>query len=488
MRYRVNKVKKLCAEVRNEENEKGVVAVIVALILAALMGFASLAIDESAWLVKQRQYQNAADAIALDACNKKYRTRNQGTYSDETIKQDGIALALKNGVEIDDPAQLTLQYDDAQKKVTATISKPTDNYFLVAVNGQKKTNIKVNSTAQIGSTSTPGSKFHYGSAVESQSNIDWGNGENLTNITGGVSCEGTFTDTCKGSFHDGGITANGDILLANISDIQGDIRTMGKVTINSGIQFGGNINANVSVTNSNPDASFKEVHSPTVSLGDNYKNKSDGSNHEVIENPNVSAYSWEAKWGQLRNDINARISKGDFYEVDQGVIEEYSKTDSNCSWSGGLTINNNFDFQKFYNYCKEKYKADHNGKEPDAIYIKGSLTNNSNSAFTFSGNIITDGDINRFARDGVTITDGSLISLGGNITTQGATLNCGSLIALGGSINIQKGNSNTTTTINGAVSAAGNITVSGDITVTDNTKWTIEIDPSDDHDIVRLSA
>ena len=62
-------------------NEKGAVAVIVALLLVVLLGIAAFAIDIGYGRVVRNQLQNAADAAALAACNRFYdRTAGPVTF------------------------------------------------------------------------------------------------------------------------------------------------------------------------------------------------------------------------------------------------------------------------------------------------------------------------------------------------------------------------------------------------------------------------
>lgn len=487
MKNRVNQMKKLYADFRKGENERGVVAVIVALILVALMGFASLAIDESAWLVKQRQYQNAVDAIALDACDKKYRTKNKNRYSDEQIYNDAIELARKNGIEFD-PAdvknQLVITYSESEKKATATISKPTDNYFLVAVNGKTETNIKVTSDAQLGGSSTPGSLFAYNSAIESKKNIDWNNGSVTTNIDGGVSCEGKFTSTSKGTYN-GSIWANEGVDLQNVLSLSGNIYTEKDFYTNSGIHFNGNVYAKGSVRSVNDSAEFKEVHSRSISIA--HKSDYVQSEHEFVDDAqNVKHYTWYTTWKTLEDHIKTRKNNGEYFVVNEDSVKAYlnDHPDSGLSWDSwnrGIVFDNRLNFADFYNYCVDKYKTDNGGKEPLGIYVEGSITNNA-GAFTLNGNIIADGSITRFLQPD-SIMNGSLISMNGDIITLGGTINNGGLIALGGKIDCQ----NKQIEITGAVSARDGISVTQAIKVHGNTKWATIVDPSESSEKVRLS-
>ena len=499
MKNRANKIQKAITVLRKEDNEQGVIAVIVALVLVALMGFASLAIDESSWLVKQRQYQNAADAIALDACDKKYRSKNKGLYSEEKIREDGIELAKKNGLEFDKPEQLKIEYTDSEKKATVTISKPTDNYFMTAVNGETKTNITVTSDAQIGSSNTPGSDFSYGSAVESGSYIKWHNGQNTSDITGGVSCIGDFTSTSNQSGtnkdFNGDLWANGNVTLSNITKFEGDIKTQGNFNATGAIPFNGDIYANGTVTNENDSATYKNVYCENIGK---FNQKPDSKVNFVKENPNVKAYNWHSTWDKLDQDIRKRINNNEYFVVNKELIEKYNKdhSDNTCSWKtisdwrfgncDGMYFDDNFNFNKFCNDLKDY----NNNAVPSTIYIDGGIQSNNNKSFTIPCNVIAKNNILDLVKNlnGNTVEiDGSLISLEGSIKLQGGKIgndtSSGGLVALGGKIQSE----NNLLDVTGALSARDGIYVIQGLKVKGNKTWTAKIDPSNNRETVRLS-
>ena len=123
-------MKTLVRRIKEEgRDEKGAIMVIAALVLTIMLGFAAFAIDISSWRVTQTTYQNAADAAALMAATKRYKT---GVPQEEATKFAFQAASL-NDLTLN-PDEMTVTYDESNKKVNVVIRRPTKNSFR-ALNG-----------------------------------------------------------------------------------------------------------------------------------------------------------------------------------------------------------------------------------------------------------------------------------------------------------------------------------------------------------------
>src|SRR4051794_13186190 len=103
------------------KDERGAVAIIVALIMVVLLGFAALAVDISAAWSEKKQLQNGADAGALaiaQACAK-------GACGNPTATAQSYAVANRNSGTATGSAVV----DMTAGKVTVTTSDPHEHWF-----------------------------------------------------------------------------------------------------------------------------------------------------------------------------------------------------------------------------------------------------------------------------------------------------------------------------------------------------------------------
>lgn len=255
-------MKKLMNLIRHEDREDGVIAIIVALALVALLGFTALAIDESSWLVTQRKYQNAADAAAMGAAAKRFKSNASQTDATDYARN----IAALNDLNLTD-REMNVTYDEIAKTATVIIRKPTDNYFSIALTGRDETMVSAKSTA--GYMEIPGedsAPFGANAAVESLKSLTWsgGNGSIVdggmisgsdlnmhsgTIVRGGnVSGDGNVLIDQGVNFHAYGSVYSGGTMTLSTSDatIDGSVESIGdfKVTNGTTYTFGGNIKSN----------------------------------------------------------------------------------------------------------------------------------------------------------------------------------------------------------------------------------------------------
>jgi len=94
--------------------DDGAVAVITALLMVALLGFAAVSVDVGANYAERRQLQNGADAAALAVAQESScRTSATPTTTAQTLVQANVNDGLATGSAV---------IDQAVGKVTATAS------------------------------------------------------------------------------------------------------------------------------------------------------------------------------------------------------------------------------------------------------------------------------------------------------------------------------------------------------------------------------
>ena len=483
-------------KLRREDSEDGVVAVLVALALVVLMGFTAFAIDESSWLVKQREYQNAADAAALTACDKMYRTHydsagNKIANSKDEAKKSGFILAQKNGVDVND-TEMTFTFNDAKKSVTVKISKPTENYFSQVLSGKDTTTVTVNSTASISTIEdNSGSSKTLGSAIESRSDITWIG--NPSTIHGGVQCEGTFMSNADVTVENG-VKANGGINIYNGFVLEnGDLTTNGDIMITHHTEFKGDIRADGKFTSCNK-STYNNITAKEISINKDLANGDTVNGTLTYKSANETPYKWN--WGWLRTDIEQNISDGRYVEVTKDLVSEYLKIHSSeAEWhgvsmddNGNLSFNDdkgNPDIKGFLDFCRQKC-----GKNDGVIYVRGNIQMNTNHPLEFDGSIICGGDCN--SQGHVQIT-GSIVSLNGDLTIgqQKAGTNVGGALVTLANEGTGKGNITLTNgTISQGIIAAGIINMRERFDVTGKSEWIKIVDPPKTvtKEFVRLST
>lgn len=210
-------MKKMLKLMCREDSEKGVVAVIVALLLVGLLGFTALAIDESSWLVTQRKYQNAADAAALGAAAKRYKLKeseeNATDYASEIISLNDLNLKAN---------EFNVQYDETQKTAKVVIKKPTNNYFSVALTGRDETMVSVSSTAGYSEiTAEDATPFGVNSAIEAKKDLVW-SGETGCKVVGDMISGGKLKITNGLTVTNGGLQGDKGVLISAGRDIKVD--------------------------------------------------------------------------------------------------------------------------------------------------------------------------------------------------------------------------------------------------------------------------
>ena len=90
-------LRRLFGKTKQASNERGLVAVTVAFLLAALLGFGALALDVSSLFVVRNELQNAADAGALAAARFLYL--GNGTQVDPGCNAVGVTAAKSNDAQ-----------------------------------------------------------------------------------------------------------------------------------------------------------------------------------------------------------------------------------------------------------------------------------------------------------------------------------------------------------------------------------------------------
>jgi Flp pilus assembly protein TadG len=107
---------------RGQHQERGAVAVIVAILAAVLLGFAAFAVDISRWYVEMQRLQKTVDAAALAAAPYMPEVLT-GSDKASTAAKD---LVARNGY---DPSTATIEQGDRPTQVRVTLSSTVDNGF-----------------------------------------------------------------------------------------------------------------------------------------------------------------------------------------------------------------------------------------------------------------------------------------------------------------------------------------------------------------------
>lgn len=131
--------------------DDGAFAVLFALLLVVIIGFAALAVDVGYWYASKRQLQTAADAAALAGCNDLARGRTNGviwaTVEDYAGRNFGRPLDLPQCSVIPPTAGGLSDIGTNYVKVTVESDSPA---FLSRVLGQDRVRIRAQSIARIG--------------------------------------------------------------------------------------------------------------------------------------------------------------------------------------------------------------------------------------------------------------------------------------------------------------------------------------------------
>jgi len=131
----------------NPRDERGAVAIVIALVMVVLLGFAAIAVDVSAMWAEKRQLQNGADAGALaiaQDCAKK------ACGSPSATAQDYATLNRTVG----DPHASILELTSSKVKVK--VEDPHENWFAQVIGGGPDKRISATAVAKWGNPSKGG--------------------------------------------------------------------------------------------------------------------------------------------------------------------------------------------------------------------------------------------------------------------------------------------------------------------------------------------
>lgn len=203
-------MKTLVRRIKEEgRDEQGAIMVISALVMTIMLGFAAFAIDISSWRATQTEYQNAADAAAMMAASKRYKT---GVSQEEATKFAFQAASL-NDLTLDND-EMTVTYDDSNKKVNVVIRKPTQNYFSTSITGKDETMISAESSAGLDVVSSEDeAPFGANAALEALGRITWSGGSGCL-VNGGAVTGNALTITSGVAFKNGDVSADDDMTLS----------------------------------------------------------------------------------------------------------------------------------------------------------------------------------------------------------------------------------------------------------------------------------
>jgi Flp pilus assembly pilin Flp len=134
------------------KDERGAVAIIVALVMVVMLGFAALAVDVSAMWAEKRQLQNGADAGSLavaQTCAKTPASCSMAMAG--TTAQSYAGLNRTVGSPTASIVSLTAG------SVTVQASDPHENWFAQVINGGNSSTVNAQATAKWGGPSAGGS-------------------------------------------------------------------------------------------------------------------------------------------------------------------------------------------------------------------------------------------------------------------------------------------------------------------------------------------
>ncbi|UVJ39145.1 Tad domain-containing protein [Arthrobacter sp. CJ23] len=138
-----------------EDGERGAVAVLVALLLVVLLGFAALAVDAGMLYSEKAQVQNGSDAAALAVAQK--CAANTGDPDCSTTSPLAISIANKNAVDgLNNIKSINLDLSNRKVTVTAGAKQsggPANavSLFFARVLGFSTADVVANSSVQWGS-------------------------------------------------------------------------------------------------------------------------------------------------------------------------------------------------------------------------------------------------------------------------------------------------------------------------------------------------
>jgi Flp pilus assembly protein TadG len=139
-------------------NEKGSVAVIVALCMTVLMGFSAIVVDYGRLMLEKQNLQNAVDAACLAGAQELPGATAVAQSSAQTyFSSNGFSTADINSI----------QFENANKRIRMTASKTVEYTFAKILTNQGQGTVHVTAAAEISSIFGP-----YDYALFSGSQID----------------------------------------------------------------------------------------------------------------------------------------------------------------------------------------------------------------------------------------------------------------------------------------------------------------------------
>jgi hypothetical protein len=106
---------------RHRRAERGSMAVIIAIMLPVLIGFAGLVINVGSWYLTQAQLQNAADAAALAGARYLPNSPSSADTAAQTLAADNVSGATITPVT---------PYNGSSSEIQVTVSKPGSTWFV----------------------------------------------------------------------------------------------------------------------------------------------------------------------------------------------------------------------------------------------------------------------------------------------------------------------------------------------------------------------
>lgn len=129
------------------KNEKGMVVVIVALVMTALLGFTAFVVDIGAVATEKQKLQNAIDAACLAGAQDLPNTSQAATTANNYIQLNGYQ-----------PSDISITFSDANHKINITGNKDVSYAFARAL-GFTQTNVETRAVAE--KTAGLGPAFDY---------------------------------------------------------------------------------------------------------------------------------------------------------------------------------------------------------------------------------------------------------------------------------------------------------------------------------------
>jgi Flp pilus assembly pilin Flp len=137
------------------KDERGAVAVIVALVMVVLLGFAALAVDVSGMWAEKRQLQNAADAGALAVAQECAKSATPCTMAVAPAKRMTAQNYAGLNRTVGAPVASIVSLIPGEVKVQ--VEDPHENWFAQVIKGGDSSTVNARATAKWGGPSAGGS-------------------------------------------------------------------------------------------------------------------------------------------------------------------------------------------------------------------------------------------------------------------------------------------------------------------------------------------